>query len=365
MTDPAFFPIAVFFGKPEHAAVLASIGVNMYQGAEHDGSTLKSITDLGVLVLAQAEWGIDEIGDNPRVVGYHVSDECDMGYSGCENGSEGDAGEQFALAQQRSYVDAFRQREDGRFLQANFGNGVLKTFWAVDTMDDHVALFDVVAVDKYAYTSPHIWSIIDGIHHAPDWPSGAPVPRAYAYGWLTDSMRSFMDPARLTPIWPFIETAMPYLYEEGALTITPAQIEGAAWSAILHEARGLSLFQHNNGAVCGNYSLVDCDADRLAAIKEVFDEIHELAPVLNTQSYVHDFGGAADTMLKVHGGYAYVVAGLGFNHQPGAVHFSLPPGVQGSSVTVVGEDRTIDVVDGAFSDNFAEEYSHHVYRISL
>lgn len=38
-TDPDFFPIAVFLGKPEHASSLWSIGVNTYMGAEHDGSS--------------------------------------------------------------------------------------------------------------------------------------------------------------------------------------------------------------------------------------------------------------------------------------------------------------------------------------
>jgi hypothetical protein len=48
---------------------------------------------------------------------------------------------------------------------------------------------------------------------------------------------------------------------------------------------------------------------------------------------------------------------------PGSKTFVLPDGVQGTSVEVVGESRTIPIVTGAFSDTFANEFSHHAYRI--
>jgi hypothetical protein len=34
-------------------------------------------------------------------------------------------------------------------------------------------------------------------------------------------------------------------------------------------------------------------------------------------------------------------------------------------VTVVGEGRTIPVVDGKFRDRFDAEYEHHVYAVEL
>jgi hypothetical protein len=47
----------------------------------------------------------------------------------------------------------------------------------------------------------------------------------------------------------------------------------------------------------------------------------------------------------------------------GSKTFTLPAGVTATSVTVVGEDRTIPVSSGKFTDGFAAEYSHHVYKI--
>ena len=61
-SDPSFFPIAVFLGKPEDAASLRSIGINTYMGAEYDGSQISVITGQGMSVMAQDEWAATEIG---------------------------------------------------------------------------------------------------------------------------------------------------------------------------------------------------------------------------------------------------------------------------------------------------------------
>jgi len=192
-----------------------------------------------------------------------------------------------------------------------------------------------------------------------------------ALGWLRLSQF-----ARYVP-YPFIagfmcgiavlvlESAMPLLRDEGSLTISVEQMEGAAWSAIIHEARGLAYFQHNNGTLCGFYSLVDCDAERLNGIRVINERITALAPVLNTQSYQHNFNSTTDTMLKAYGGSAYIFSSIGLGQSPGSKSFTLPGRVTGSTVEVVGENRTLAVVDGAFTDTFASEFSHHIYKVAL
>jgi hypothetical protein len=354
--DPSFFPIAVFMGKPEHAPQLKAMGINTYMGAEHDGSALSAITDVGIFVLAQDEWSPAEVGNDGRAVGWFVSDECDMGLdcSGLDAAAN--------LADQQGKVARIRGLNDGRFTMANYSNGVLDTYWAQGSMAGLIDVVDVASVDKYAYTSPFV---DDQIAHSPHWPEGAKPATSAAYGWLLDRMRSYQDPAGDQPNWIFVESAMPLLRDEGSLTISVEQIEGAAWSAIIHEARGLAYFQHNNGALCGFYSLVDCDAERLGAIRAINEGITALAPILNTQSYQHNFNTTTDTMLKVYGGSAYIFAGIGLGQSPGAKSFTLPVGVTGSTVEVVGEDRTLALVDGAFTDTFASEFSHHTYKVAL
>ncbi|MCR2793564.1 DUF4082 domain-containing protein [Microbacterium sp. zg.Y625] len=353
--EDTFFPIAVFFGKPEHAGSLAAIGVNTYMGAEHDGSPLTSITNEGISVLAQNEWTPAEVSNNARVVGWHVSDECEMGYSDCTEESE-----RGRLAAQQGFVSDFRSRNDGRFLQANFGNGVLGTYWAPTTMDEHVALMDVTSVDKYAYTSPHVQDLLPT---SPAWPAGKEPASSGAYGWLQDQMETFASPAASRPNWVFIETAEPYLSEAGATSMTGQQIEGAVWNSIIHGAAGIAYFQHNSNGICGNYSLVECGETLRAEVKAINAEVTALAPVINSPSYRWDFGPGLETTLKARDGYAYIIAMT--DGGTGSRSLELPAGVDGSVIEVIGEDRTLAAVDGTVVDTFTAEHDHHIYRLAL
>jgi len=352
--DASFFPISVFFGKPEHAETLASLGVNTYMGAEHDGSDIDTITSHGISVIAQSEWSTRELANDPLVVGWHVSDECDMGLGECTGA--GDEWDNLAL--QKTLVADARAHNDGRFLQANFGNGVLGTYWATETMDDQVGLVDVSSVDKYAYSSPHVQDLLPG---SPTWPAGKNPGTAGAYGWLQDQMESFMSPAASKPNWVFVETAMPYLTEPEARSIDGSQIEGAVWNGIIHGASGIAYFQHNNSG-CGNYSLVECGTELQNTVKAVDAEVRSLAPVINTQSYVYKFGPQLETALKTYDGSAYIFAMT--DGSTGDRTFTLPGGLTGN-VEVVGEGRTIAVSNGSFTDSFASESTHHIYRIAL
>lgn len=357
LNDPNLFPVAVFFGKPGHAAALKDIGVNVFQDAEHDGSAMSTITNTGMLVLAGQEWTPAEVGNNQNVVGWTTYDECDMGL-GC-----GGANTQENLARMKARVDTIRAYNDGRFTFANYSKGILGTWWASGTMDDFMAVVDAASVDNYAYTSPPVG---DAIKQSSSWPSGANPMSAAAYGWQVDRARAYQATPGVHPNWIFVESARPYLSESNARTITPAQMEGAMWSGIIHEARGISIFQHNNDSQFGNYSLVDIPADRKAEIKAALGRIQALAPVLNTQSYAWNAGAAGtDTMLKAKDGSAYLFAGIGLNGATGSKTFTLPAGITGTQVEVVGENRTIAVQNGKVTDSFANEYTHHIYKVTI
>ena len=382
-TDPTFFPISVYLSKPSQAAVLRDAGINLMMGAEHDGSTIASMTSTGMHVMPQQEeWTPTEVGNDVRAVAWFISDEIEMGMIPSAGADQFDW-----LTTQTNWVNTLRARNDGRFMHANFGNGILRTFWSTGTsptrpgrtvMHDHVNLLDSSSADKYTYTSPDVAQIIDGYHDAPDWPNGTPVQRAYSYGWQADQIRRFQETNALKPVWTFIETARPYINEAGAGTITLDQIEGAVWSALIHEARGIAYFQHNNdSAYAGNYSIVDSSTIR-AKVTAINAKVRSLAPVLNTQSYYtgtrivngftyyqYSFGNNTDAMVKTYGGYCYIFAGLGMGHATGSKTFTVPAGVAGTTVEVVGESRTIPISGAAFSDTFASEWSHHVYRIPM
>ncbi|MEV4988872.1 hypothetical protein MRBLMD1_001295 [Pseudarthrobacter sp. LMD1-1-1.1] len=341
--------------RPAHADQLKSVGINTFQAVEHNDA-LSVATSKGISCIVQDEFSAAEIGDDPLAVGLFAYDECDIGL-GCGGGST-DAN----LANMRAQVANLRSRNDGRFVNANYSKGVLGTWWARGTMDDFMDAVDVASVDNYAYTSPNIET---AIMQSPHWPEGAAVARSATYGWLVDRMRSYQSQAGSKPNWMFVETAMPFLSDTGARTISPEQIEGACWSAIIHEARGICFFQHNNDGINGVYSLVDCSKERRDLIRRSNAKITALAPVINTQSYGWDFGPGLDTMLKAKDKFAYVFAEISLGSEPGRRTFTLPPSLAGTSVDVVDEGRTVKLEGGKFTDEFAHEYTHHIYRIAL
>ncbi|SER91282.1 hypothetical protein SAMN05443377_1187 [Propionibacterium cyclohexanicum] len=353
-SSPSFFPLAVFAGKPDQARALKQIGITTYLGVEHDGSPISSVTSTGMTVLAQlAEWSPAEIGDDARVVGWNLSDECEMGYSGC-----GDD-EQTQLATQRSYAAQARSREDGRLLQANFGNGVLGSYWSTTTMADHLSLVDLSSVDKYAYTSPHVGELI---MDSPAWPAGKNPASSFAYGWVQRQMDGFSSVAGSKPNWVLVETGKPYLSEAGSSSISPQELRGAVWNAIISGASGIAYFQHSNDPSCGNYSLVDCAQTR-DAVAQLNRQITDLAPVLNSPPVQWTVGEGLQATVRSQGGYVYVMAMT--DGGTGQRTLSLPAGLRGNTVEVMGENRTLEVHDAHFSDSFDNEYSYHIYRIVI
>jgi hypothetical protein len=98
-------------------------------------------------------------------------------------------------------------------------------------------------------------------------------------------------------------------------------------------------------------------------VAKVNAEVASMAPVLNSQPYQWSFGTGLQTALKVRDGYAYVFAMT--DGDSGSRSLTLPPGVRGHTVEVVGENRILAVADGKFTDTFASEYTHHTYRLII
>jgi hypothetical protein len=365
-TEETFFPIAVWYAPAAESSALRRLGINVII-PNHDGFDLLGV-DPGVSMIVGQEFTPAEVGDNPRVVGWEGRDECDMGYTGCAApaGMTGPEAAAFGVRTLQQTVDGVRRRRDGRFVYNNFSKGILGTHWGQSAMDDFLRMVDVASADIYYYTFPE-WDIAGTVPGSPSWPGGAEPRSSASYGWSIDQLRRFQWRPGVTPNWAFVEVGHPASEPEGqAQTMRPEWMEGAIWSALVHEARGIILFNHSFGGACRSQNVLkECQPAMAQRLSEVSRTIRSLAPVLNTQSYVHDFRAGVDTMLKVRDDVAYIFATPGLTSSPGEATFILPPGVAASQVTVVGEDRTIPIVDGAFRDRFDAEYSHHIYAVAL
>jgi hypothetical protein len=225
----------------------------------------------------------------------------------------------------------------------------------------------------YWYTIPFCdWDRYRGERYA------VPVPQAtcrtassYGKTMRALTIRDGAD-GRLQPRWQFIENLNGLSGQDHVGYISPGQLKGAAMASVINEARGIVWFNQSFTGPCQSTNVVRtaqmegdawCGAEQVAAMGEVNNLIHDHAEILNTQSYEWSFGQGLDTMLKTHDGHAYVFAMS--DGRTGERSFTLPDGIGGTTVEVIGEDRTIDVVDGEFSDAFAHEYDYHLYRIAL
>lgn len=361
-TDPDFFPIGIWHGGIASADEVAwdkMHGINTYVEV-WEGTSFSLIEDNDVYWVGQ---GLNDTFDPASLnwPGIFLSDEPDGRFSP-------DAG----LAHLGALSD--EATGTGKFRIANFTQLVIGSDLDLDVQESYVNEFtDIVSIDMYWYSIPFCdWRPYRGDLYA------VPVPEdvcrtASSYGRALDALtvRDHAD-GRLQPRWQFIENLNGLSGHEHLEYISPGRLKGAAMSSIINEARGLLWFNQSFTGPCQSSNVVRdahiegddwCGADQVAAMGEVNNLVHTLAPVINTQSYAWDFGSGLDTMLKVHDDHAYVFAMT--DGTTGARTFTLPDGIDATSVEIIGVAAALPVDDGAFTDVFENEYDYRVYRIAL
>lgn len=361
--EPDFFPIIAWFNSVssnEEVQYDKSLGINTYSGM-WEGTPYRLFEDNDVFWIGGP---LNETfgPQSENWVGNFLDDEVDGRFPPEEG-----------RARLQKSVD--ESMGDGRFNYANFTQMVMGTDLPAPDAEAFVNDYtDVVSIDMYWYTIPYC-SLLPyrDVYVTPVKQSNCRT--ASSYGKTMDALR-FRDAAddKLQPLWQWIEN-LNGGPGGGEFTdhITGGQLQGAVMNSLIHEARGIAYFNQSLSGPCqsGNVfrqsQVVDnfCGAEQIDAAKTINNRIAELAPVLNSQSYKYSFGAGLDTMLKTHDGNAYIFAMIDGETQPGDRTLAVPPGVSGTTVEVLYEDRTLDIdASGTFTDSFADEYSYHVYRIA-
>ena len=359
-SDPNFFPLGVWFESvvDSNADLDKDAGLNLYVGLTSD-SKLALVQRNGMrAILQQREWRTNQTAINsPVVAGWELFDEIDMqqgpgqGYATLNN----------ALAQLPN---------GGRMRYNNYGKGVI--FWETDAQaEQFVNRFqDVVSADIYWFTDPNVSGGYEGgkLLNGGRPLTLAQTRRAANYGYTVDRLRALdaMDRQR-KPIWSFVEVGWPAseTAAQGARAIQPAEVRAAVWHSIIAGARGIIYFNHSFG---GPNQTQHCLREPAyaavrAAVKSTNQLITQLAPVLNAPfaDSLATAGPSVRTMAKFHGNKYYVFAGSKENVASTST-FSLVD-VDSGTATVIGENRTIPILNGRFSDNFADGNAIHIYRI--
>jgi hypothetical protein len=150
---------------------------------------------------------------------------------------------------------------------------------------------------------------------------------------------------------------------------TPVQTASEVWLALIHEANGVLYFidswnpSFREDAIFENPAMVTAVTALDAQIKSLAPELNSATlPGLVTVSTPSPTV-PVDTMVKANGTSLYIfsaVSRMGTTMASFVVNGMTGDGV----VKVVGENRTINVVAGAFSDMFAAN-GVHIYSLDL
>jgi hypothetical protein len=361
---PSFFPIAIWYDSvSSNAEVRAdkSYGINTYIG-ESPSTNYQLFANNDTFVLSALNNA--PVGGTAQP-GLFLIDEPDGRTTSAND-----------LANIRRLVKS--SPSNGRFKEINFSATVISDSDPEANRANFEAMVNSyagpVSVDKYYYSQPSCSDIryiivpIDPSH----------CRTASSYGTTVRALRARVAAGgKLKPVWNFVEdlSGAPDPYHFTAY-IQPGQLKGAVMDSIINEARGIIYFNQSFAGTCteGNVlrqvqtGSLPCAQPQMDAMKEVNQQIRALAPVINTQSYRYSFGKNLDTMLKIHQGHAYIFAMISGDatSQPGNRTFTLPPGLAGAtSIQVLNENHTIRVVNGKFTDNFAHEYTCHIYKVAM
>ncbi len=371
-TSPDFFPIAVWSPRVVTANDVAfdrSVGLNTYVQLTPD-SDLNVVKDGGMLA----------IDDNPNGdrAGEFITDEADMWASAGDAPWDGqvgyvDEGRQYPCLPADAgcgytvMAELKRRMPPGVLSYANYGKGV--TFWltreeAERFVNDYQQL---VSADNYWFTDDAICGQNEGgkLKNNGLGPlSPADCHLAANYGMTTKYVRSLVEPPGAQPVWNFVEIGHPSS-EQSGYTITGPQMRASVWSSIINGARGIIYFAANFGGPCPAFYIIrDACGDSIRGdLTAVNEQIHRLAPVLNAP-FVDGYAradGPIDLAVKRYNGSNYIIAGSTTN-EPSDATIVLSCG-SAQSAEVIDENRSIQLTDHTFRDNFPDGNAVHIYRI--
>ena len=360
-TDPSFFPIGVWLQGSWHAAEMADLGINVYIGnnagtdtlAASDLATLKSH---GIYAIA----GQDSVGlaniDDPTIIGWWMTpDEPDN----AQDDGMGGYGPPVAPATLVSRYDTYRAADPTRPIYLGLGQGVAYDGWEgrgsnAPPESQYVPAADIVAFDIYPYNN-----------------CGGDANEKVTCGqfWLNafgvDRLHQWSN--RGQAAWTDIETTT--IAAGTTSGPTPEQVRSEVWLSLIHGANGITYFVHTWQPTFREDGIFN-DATMVAAVTALNQEVKSVARLLNSANIpgvvsVTSSNGAApiDMMVKANGQVLEVFAAIGRTGTATAT-FTIAGMTGNAAAAVNGEGRSVNVVAGRFSDDFAAN-GVHIYEINL
>jgi hypothetical protein len=352
LSDPNIFPLAVWLQNPARAAEYKAAGINLYVGLWR-GPTDEQLAELkrhGMHVIcSQNKVGLAH-QDDPTVVAWMHGDEPDNAQP-----LPGNRGYGPPIAPEKIIADYRRLKEadPGRPIFMNLGQGVAWDQWIgrgvrrnhPEDYPEYVKGCDIASFDIYPACHDHadvagkLWMVADGVSRLKKWHAGKPV-------------------------WNCIECTH---INNPAAKATPQQVKAEVWMSLVRGSRGIIYFVHEFEPKFIEAGLL-ADKEMLAEVTRVNRQIQTLAPLLNSpdvadaltvQSSSPDV--PVEAVVKRDDQHTYVFA-VAMRDGETACDFQVA-GIKGQSrVEVLGENRTLELQDGKFSDAF-RPWDVHLYRL--
>jgi hypothetical protein len=291
--------------------------------------------------------------DEPLIYGWMHGDEPD-------NAQRNKAGDGWDPCKDPAIIIAdyekLKQIDPSRPVYLNLGRGVSVTNWAGrGTCRGNTDMYkvsnngylkgcDIASFDVYPVNSREeevkgsLWYVAQGI----------------------DNLLEWSDYSK--PVWCWIETTK--ISERADRKPTPAEVKSEVWMALIHGATGFGYFCHSFHPKTVDAALLH-DPEMIAGVKAINEQVTSLAKILNTNS-TSGYATVAssmpsvpvDIMTKKHKGSNYIFA---VAMRPGTTTATFTV-TGGKKVEVIGENRTLEVKNGQFSDSFSD-YAVHLYKI--
>ncbi len=360
-TDPSFFPIGVWLQGSWHATELAGLGINIYVG-NNAGTDSLAASDLATLkaqgmyaILGQDSVGLANIDDTTIVGWWMDPDEPDN----AQDNGMGGYGPPVSPSTLVTRYNSYKAADSTRPIYLGLGQGVAFPNYEgrgsnPPAESGYVPASDIISFDIYPYnncsgdandkmTCGQFWLNASGVDNEHMWAN------------------------RKQAAWTDIETTVIGMGTSDGPT--PVQTASEVWLALIHEAAGIEYFLDTWEPSFREDGIFK-DANMVTAVTALNKEIKSLAPELNSATLpglvtVTSSNAAApiDTMVKASGTSLYVFSAIS---RTGTTMGSLQVnGMTGNGVaTVVGENRTVAITAGKFSDAFAAN-AVHIYTIDL
>lgn len=359
-------PFGVFLADAEFIQGYADMGINTIMAASTTQVTVDAIKTAGVEVYADSSGGTftalqvaAEDSDYAALLkGYFVADEPDL------------VTPLRLPSTVRGWINGIRQRDSTRpvlvnlGLQPPFNQGFgyippppqTNIRQVNDLWRDWAAESDVSSCDWYTLTTSN---------------NGGGKYGVWVYANVVRRISDLTDGTR--PVWGYIETTSQDPGEP-----TPDQVVKAVWACLIAGARGVVFFDHRFGDILNtqDFAAMLHDDDMKAAVTALMVLVQDLAAAINSSeaSLVTAVTSSNTTQGPIGG-----TLGVPIHHTErvvGSTRYcfaqAIRPGtttatftaadVAGKTITVIGESRTLTADgDGIFTDDFAADYSVHLY----